>query len=352
MPQRLGFRVISNRIKQLAKRLLPPRWVSWLRERNAGVAREVQLLRGYQRDWQRYARWSGSSRRDDQIVRIAKILRQYHIIEKGLTMPECRLGFGKDILLSLCGDCLDFTSKYGHGDAQVLHAIGVVLEYREFHALHAHRLDREVLAAIERLAAQAPAAQPTAQRDTSIEEYFRHAQGDFRAFSQSRSSIRSFTGENLPLQTVLEALELARNAPSACNRQSWRTHVYTERDQLYAILQVQGGNRGFGHRTSKLIVITGEVGVFDEPAERNQAYIDGGIYAMNVLYALHYFRVGACILNCSFTPEREEQVRALCGATPSEVFIAMIACGVPSAKFRIAASLRTPLHLTNRIVGS
>jgi hypothetical protein len=50
-------------------------------------------------------------------------------------------------------------------------------------------------------------------------------------------------------------------------------------------LKLQGGIRGFGHLTNKLIVITSDTAVF--LMMKDQAFIDGGMYAMNVLYGLH-----------------------------------------------------------------
>ena len=57
--------------------------------------------------------------------------------------------------------------------------------------------------------------------------------------------------------------------------------MYTNKNQIAKILEVQGGNRGFGHLANRLIIITSEVGVFTGVAERNQVYIDGGMYARN-----------------------------------------------------------------------
>ena len=143
---------------------------------------------------------------------------------------------------------------------------------------------------------------------------------------------------------------MAKNAPSACNRQSWRTYVFTNKKLIEEILLTQGGNRGFGHLANKLIVISGNVSVFGGSHERNQVFIDGGIYAMNVLYALHFNEIAACILNCSFDIEYDQKLRKLCGIKDSEVFITMIACGLPVDSFKVALSPRKDLSQTNCII--
>jgi nitroreductase len=115
-------------------------------------------------------------------------------------------------------------------------------------------------------------------------------------------------------------------------------------------LEIQGGNRGFGHLVNKLMVITSETGVFSSESERNQAFIDGGIYAMNLLYSLHYYNIACCILNCSNTVEKDRRLRELCGVKESEVFISMVSLGMPPNDFKAAASIRYPIEKTNKIV--
>jgi len=102
--------------------------------------------------------------------------------------------------------------------------------------------------------------------------------------------------------------------------------------------------------TNKLIIVASELGVFTGQEERNQAYIDGGIYLMNLVYSLHYNKIGACILNCSNSIEKDIELRKLSMIKESEVFIAMVACGIPPETFKIATSTRYSLDKTNVII--
>ena len=76
------------------------------------------------------------------------------------------------------------------------------------------------------------------QKDILKEEYFANSNSSFDLFSSSRSSIRNFSNEDIPIEQIYRALDLSRNCPSACNRQSWRVHVYQEKDQIQKILDV------------------------------------------------------------------------------------------------------------------
>jgi hypothetical protein len=90
--------------------------------------------------------------------------------------------------------------------------------------------------------------------------------------------------------------------------------------------------------------------VFCNINERNQAFIDGGMYAMNLLYALHCNMVAACILNCSFDPGKENHIKSIAKIKDSEVLIAMIACGDPPEGFQLTMSPRNSLDTTNTII--
>jgi nitroreductase len=71
---------------------------------------------------------------------------------------------------------------------------------------------------------------------------------------------------------------------------------------------------------------------------------------MNLLYAIHYQKIAACILNCSNNIEKDKSLRKLCNIKNSEFFIAMIAFGIPPENFKIAGSKRYDLKKTNTMI--
>ena len=111
-----------------------------------------------------------------------------------------------------------------------------------------------------------------------------------------------------------------------------------EKDLIEQVLKVQSGNRGFGHLANKLIVLTVESGAFLGLNERNDVFVNGGIYAMNLLYALHYYQIGACPLNWCSMPEQDLELRKICNILHSEAVIMLIACGGVPDKFKLVAS--------------
>lgn len=333
-------------MKKTLKAILPVNILSYCKK---NIFR-IKMAKSYIYDYKRYNTYSRTKGNNTSEKLIGEIITIYHVIEKGLTMPEPRLGFGEERIIKLCELCNQYINKYDTEEKQLIHGMEVILEYENFHQNNKFELSTSVQSAIKKLKLQSINLSACKQREITKETFFRNRLDSFQTFSNSRASVRNFTNENIPIENILKTLKLAQNSPSACNRQSWRTYVFSEKKQIEKILELQGGNRGFGHLTNKLIVIAGEVGVFNSIAERNQVYIDGGMYAMNLLYSFHFHKIAGCILNCSHSPEKDIAMRNLCKTKESEIFIAMIVCGIPPESFKVAISQRHSLIKTNTIV--
>ena len=96
---------------------------------------------------------------------------------------------------------------------------------------------------------------------------------------------------NLSKELLEKALSLAARTPSACNRQAWHTHVFFGED-AHELLRMQDGCKGFTEDIHCCIVVTADMKGFlgHEPF---QCYIDGGLYAQNLINALHYVGLGS-----------------------------------------------------------
>jgi len=337
-------------VKQLAKKILPKAVFNYLESEIKKFKSYKRLKRANSYDFKNYLESSDIRGLNSANKMIGLIIREYHAVEKGLIMPEFRLGFGKDRVISLCNNCCNFIDSYGTSDSQLKHAVEVINEYVKVHEDNNYKLSDDVLDAIKKLQSKISDVSWSTQRVSSNEEYFSKVKDDFKSFSNSRASVRNYTKEEVTVESIEQALLIARNTPSACNRQSARTYVYTDKTLISRILEVQGGNRGFGHLANKVVIVTSDNNLYSGVGERNQAYVDGGMYAMNLLYALHYNKIAACILNCSTTPEKDIKLRQLTGIKDSEVFIAMVSCGIPPEDFKIAASKRYDLEVTNKVI--
>lgn len=291
----------------------------------------------------RYAGVPGINRRSKH-GELGNIIAGYHVIEKGLTMPETRMGFGKPKIIHLIKQCTTFINKYGTENIQIQQAIAVINEYKIFHEKQKFKLDQDLRAKINTLNVLSNISSPSEQITTTKDLFYQNIDKSFPAFAASRKSVRNYTNEDISVETIKKAVHLARTAPSSCNRQGTRVHLITDSAKINQILMLQGGSRGFGHLANKLIILTGELGVSHGVYERNMAYVDGGMFGMNLINALHYNKIGTCPLNCYYSNHKANKIRQVVGIPKSEVFILMITCGTLPNKFKHALSHRSPVQ--------
>ena len=140
-------------------------------------------------------------------------------------------------------------------------------------------------------------------------------------------------------------MDLCNNTPTPCNRQPNNVYVVDNKDLMTKILGMQGGTRGFGHLANKLLIITSNVTVYSGIREAFEAAKSGGMYAMNLLYSLHYHGIGACTLEWGLMTKEEKFIRKAVNIPNNEELVLMILCGYPSDSFKLANSHRTPLQI-------
>lgn len=265
-----------------------------------------------------------------------RLLVAGHVLEKGITMPNRRLGFGQDVVkvvIELCNKCI---SKYGNDIPQLQFAINDLEEYLMVHKENNYELPGNITDGIQKLLSYGNKELIPSKEYTK--ETFFCGYKDFKDFAYQRHSVRFFSNENVPEDLLRKVMELATSAPSACNRQSIRVKVLSG-EKKEQVLQLQNGNRGFGHFVNKLLVVTSEQTAWDY-CYRTSAYLDGGIFTMNLLYSLHYYKICACTLNAHLSRKRINKLREIAKMKKSEFPIVFIAIGMPAESFKIASSRR------------
>ena len=114
------------------------------------------------------------------------------------------------------------------------------------------------------------------------------------------------------------------------------------KDLIDKIIKIQGGGRGFADKADKLLIITSRVDVFNVN-EINEAFKSGGMYVMNLLYALHYRKIGACPLEWGENPKNDKALRKLVNIPDNEEVIMVISIGYPTDEFKYVTSVRNSI---------
>ncbi|MCU0838316.1 MAG: nitroreductase family protein [Rhodospirillales bacterium] len=333
----------------ISRRLLPARAGQRLYDTLRGgygyLFRRGILIASVVYDTRRFIRWSFALRKPrTRAQQRAFLTMKYHTFEKGLALPQPRPGFGQDRLAELLSVLVPYERRFGC-DEVVAVCVKALAAYQAFNADHGVR-SADLDALLDGYLAKHPQlAQPGegGTKPVTRDGITRAAAVDFESFVLHRHSIRDFASKPVDRAQIAAAVRLAQRSPSVCNRQAGRVHVYDDASRIGELLRYQSGNRGFGHIVPALCVITADLQVFASPGERFQGWIDGGLFAMTLIYALHAQGLGSCCLNWSVTLDIDKPMRRAAGIADNELVIMMLAVGHLPETLRVACSPRKPL---------
>lgn len=162
---------------------------------------------------------------------------------------------------------------------------------------------------------------------------------NFYQLQKNRYSVREFGSKKIDKNKVKKAIDLAMKAPSVCNRQPVRLYNITNAEKISKLLEIQGGFGGYS-APDALLLITVDTRNYVGEHERNQGFIDGGVYAMSLLLSLEYYGIAACPLHAMFMPEQDEQIKEIIDIKTPEYLIMFIAIGSFNEDNKVAISTR------------
>lgn len=278
-------------------------------------------LRRYKSKFARYAFVDCECESQQQFE--ASIIRLYHTIEKGLSYEDYRPGFGRDNINKLIISLEQYSERGFDTNAFFYRtALSCLNEYVDKNVKYG-LVDNSLRKRIDSLKGEANTA-------GGVMTYTRPEHTDKMNFEQlvtNRHSIRHFSDKPVDIDKLKKAIALAQYTPSACNRQGWKTIIVTNKSIIEKVLANQNGNKGFGQEFDKLLLVTADLRYQQRKRELFQAYIDGGMYAENLLNALFYEGIGSVPLSAALTYDQEKKVRSIIGLDDAEVLILFIGIG-------------------------
>lgn len=273
----------------------------------------------------------------------AYLQKQFHVIEKGMALPEPRPGFGKQKINDIIRNAKLYISNFGQ-DEMIFSLLATLSEYLLFNEQKKENLDTSFYKNIEdfintnKYDKKIGGTKIVSKQD--IQEAIKI---DYKSFVHSRNSVRDFSDKNIPEQLIIDAVEIAKYAPSVCNRQGWKVHLYQDKEKRKNLLNLQNGNRGFTDSINKLIIITGNTPDFTK-YEANQIFIDGGIFAMSLIMALHSKGIGSIALNTDIPYVIERNMKKEADIPVQERLIMYLGIGMLKDKYKVAISKRKNIN--------
>lgn len=323
--------------------VLPPILAEWAKV----IKRLYLLVVNYAYDFWRYAKFSSAVYRGNSEEKLrALITIHYHSLEKGMSLANPRPGFGMAAVNTLLMHLRWYLKDYG--PAQHLSVpIGVLKKYIEFNqarGVQKPELSMEVAAFEQAYQAKLGVMDKLGGvLCVEKEAILRSISSVNASFFDMRFSIRQFTSQNVDINLLKEAVRRAQKSPAVCNRQSGKAWVIDGPTAVKQALDIQKGARGFAEQVNKVIIVTSDQCNFQSAGERYQSWIDGGLFAMSLIFALHSLGLGSCCLNWSMEYSRDMELRKAFGIPQTETIIMLLAVGHIPDSLAVAASVRKPL---------
>jgi len=311
------------------------------------IAQIVWLEANVIYDYVRFKRFykRATSQRSEQKTLASWILQDKHRLEKAFSLPAPRIGFGEGVILRLCKNLLIFREKYGKEEVYYI-GVGALKAYGKYHRDNKENVPLFYTETVQKFSDDLE--NPTCDQAGYFEEKATHddvTNLGFKKFSHSRNSCRHYDLEKsvaIDKDELDEIMSIAVTAPSVCNRQHWKVHFFTG-EKMQNILKYQNGNSGFNKNIPWLALVTSDVRAFCSPDERNQPYVDGGIFAMNLMYAIQAVGMSSCPLNWCNPFFKDYSFRRLGYIPENEVVIVAVAFGYPYENASYAKSPRLSL---------
>ncbi|GAO31482.1 nitroreductase family protein [Geofilum rubicundum] len=273
----------------------------------------------------------------------ADIIIRSHAIEKGLSMVKPRPGFGEKKVSDLIQLLHYYYNKFGSSNFLTL-VIPILESYFEFNR-NQNSFNNELWLKFEEIRGRL-SLEVTDYVGGIIwiekEDTLNSLNQGFPRVASSRYSIRDFSDQKIDMELIYKALEIARKSPSACNRQPWRVYVYRNEKKKKDLLKWQG-NKGFIDNIDTVIIVSCSLNSFFIN-EKHQAYIDGGLYSMTLLYALHSMGLGTIPMTMAMMHSKRKDLYTHFGLQQDEVPIVMIGVGALKDKYPVAISDRKKIN--------
>lgn len=341
---------IMNKIKDLIKKFLGPRLYTSLVYKYINLIGLKTLSINTYTDGKLYFKHSMVFKQDTFNKIESKIVLHYHAIEKGFLHTNFRYRFGEDRVKDL-KRLLSFEEVLKNNKkSQIASAYLAICKYYEKHIADGIDISDFYNEKEYELFKKMTTLNTNIIIEKDSKSYFNSVYNDFKEFSDSRSSVRNFKEDKIPISTIEKVIELAKNAPSVCNRQPSKVYYLENKEQIDRVLAIQGGLTGYTKEISQLLIVAADRNYYYSIGERNQLYIDGGLFLMNLLYSLHYYKIAACPAHWGHPIEKDKEILKEIPLLESEKVLCVVPIGFPADSFKTTLSLRRETHEILKIV--
>lgn len=268
--------------------------------------------------------------------------RNIHRIEKGLLMRPRREHFALSYILDTVNCYADCTKAERADEWAVDLAWAHDILETYFEVVHGGdqvERAREVFRYIDQPAEESGGRIPYSRRGSCRVSF-----EDFAHLAKRRRSVRWFLQTPVPHALVDQAVEVAAESPTACNRQPFFYRFFDDPEALECLRPLPLGSAGFGHNIPMLCAVIGDLSAYFGERDRHGIYVDAALSIMSFMYALETLGLSSCSLNWSDIESQERRAEKLLGLKKHERIIMFIALGYPDPQGLVAFSQKKDLY--------
>ncbi|PRX42478.1 nitroreductase family protein [Salegentibacter salegens] len=308
------------------------------------------LLTNTYSDFRLYYQYSTLFKLDNLKKEEALLILDYHSIEKGMLYLNMKPRFAQNRVERIHKYLKSENLLENLNRTQIEVTLKVMCKYYEIHQEKNINIEdyfsQELYEKYKLLLKNNYVKEFSGAIDSSYEDFYQNASASFDKFAISRKSIRTYTGEKVKPELIEKAISLSLTAPSVCNRQANTVYLLEDKEKIDKVLKIQGGFTGYEEKVSQLLILTNNRNYYYTVGERNQFYIDGGVFLLNLLYSLHFYNIASCPANWGKMVKDEKELDKIISIPKSEKIICLIPIGIATANFRVTLSKRRNVEET------
>lgn len=162
---------------------------------------------------------------------------------------------------------------------------------------------------------------------------------------KQRRSVRWYEQSAVDLSLVEQAVEMASQAPSACNRQPFQFYTTVNPDKATELASIAMGTTGFAENIPALVVVVGDLSAYPAERDRHVIYIDGGLASMQLMLALETLGLSSCPINWPDIEVCERKLAKKLGLPPHLRPVMLLSVGVGQSSGKIPFSQKKSAKL-------
>lgn len=158
-----------------------------------------------------------------------------------------------------------------------------------------------------------------------------------------RASVRDFQSRPVQRKLIDQAVEVAIQSPSACNRLAYEFRFYDDPEVIATLARLAPGMKGWGKSAPCICVAIGKYRAYLHPRDRHAIYVDVALAAMAFQFALVTLGLASCTVNWPQVPGLDRSVSGALSLAPDEKVVMLMAVGYPSDDASVPYSAKRPL---------